>query len=215
MSFLLLHYFLWFFPSFWLNISQVSLDFDSGWILVPCWMEAPWLPKIVNMLKDIPGGCPVVKDLIVVVSVGKFLKGVPYLHLTLWLLRYMCCTDMDSLPQSVRQWWGHLKYLQWRSMNSVGKNGHVGVPINAMSAPKLAEFLVHLFRVDLAWHRIDIYHCGILASWNLIIITKPPLIQSSLNWFIIFFTSTLLKHFDPVHVEYLLLLLMSWAPTSH
>ena len=25
-----------------------------------------------------------------------------YLHLTLWLLRYVCCTDRASLPQSVR-----------------------------------------------------------------------------------------------------------------
>ena len=38
------------------------------------------------------------------VSVGHVLKGLPYLHLTLWLLRDVCYADMGSLPQSVRQW---------------------------------------------------------------------------------------------------------------
>ena len=33
-----------------------------------------------------------------------------------------------------------------------------GVPNNAISAPKLANFLVCLFQVGLAWHTIGIYH---------------------------------------------------------
>ena len=36
-----------------------------------------------------------------------------------------------------------------------------GVPNNAISAPKLANFLVHLLQVGLAWHTIGIYHPAI------------------------------------------------------
>ena len=32
-------------------------------LVVPCWMEAPWLPTILNMLADVPWQCPIVKDL--------------------------------------------------------------------------------------------------------------------------------------------------------
>ena len=49
------------------------------------------------------GSCPVIKDLIMDVSVGHVLKGLPYLHVTLWLLRDICCADRNPLPQSVRQ----------------------------------------------------------------------------------------------------------------
>ena len=69
----------------------------------PCWMEAPWLPRVLDMLADIPQQCPFIKDLIVDVSVGHVLKDLPYLHLTLWLLSNVCYTDRGSLPQSVRQ----------------------------------------------------------------------------------------------------------------
>ena len=59
--------------------------------------------------------------------VGQVLKGLPYLHLSLWLCRYMCCTDKGPLPQSLRQWHGLLKYLQWNSTINVGKNGEVSL----------------------------------------------------------------------------------------
>ena len=36
-----------------------------------------------------------------------------------------------------------------------------GVPKNAVSAPKLANFLLHLFEVGLAWHTIGVYHSAI------------------------------------------------------
>ena len=42
------------------------------------------------------------KNLIMDVSVGQVLKGLPYVHLTLWLLSYVCYADRGSLPQSVR-----------------------------------------------------------------------------------------------------------------
>ena len=54
-------------------------------LVAPCWMEAPWFPTVLNMLADIPWYGPIVKDLIVDVSVGHVLKSLPYLHLTL------CC----------------------------------------------------------------------------------------------------------------------------
>ena len=80
-------------------------------LVAPCWMEAPWLPTVLNMLADVPQQCPIVKDLIVDVLVGQALKGLQYLHLTLWLLSNVCYADRGSLPQSVRQWWGQLECL--------------------------------------------------------------------------------------------------------
>ena len=79
------------------------------------------------MLTDIPQHCPIIKDFIVDVLVGQVLKGLPYLHLTLWLLRDLCCTNKGSLPQSVRQWQGKLWHLLQGSNSSVGKNGQVDV----------------------------------------------------------------------------------------
>ena len=61
------------------------------------------------------------------ISVGQVLKGLPYLHLTLWLLSNVCYADRGSLPQSVRQWWGQHECPHQRSTSSVGSNGQVGV----------------------------------------------------------------------------------------
>ena len=79
---------------------RLAQTFDYGW------MEAPWLPTVFNMLADIPQWCPIIKDLIIDVLVGHVLKGLPYLHLTLWLLRDVCCAGRGSHPKSVRQWQG-------------------------------------------------------------------------------------------------------------
>ena len=76
-------------------------------LVAPCWMEAPWLPTVLSMLADVPRQCPIVKDLIVDVSVGQVLKGLQYLHLTLWLLSDVCYANKGSLPWSVRQWRGN------------------------------------------------------------------------------------------------------------
>ena len=78
-------------------------------LVAPCWMEAPWLPTVLNMLADVPQWCPIIKDLIMDVSVGQAPKGLPYLHLTLWLLSVVCSADKGSLPQSVWQWQGQLE----------------------------------------------------------------------------------------------------------
>ena len=71
------------------------------------------------MLEDILSWCAIVKDLTRDVLVAQVLKGLPLLHLTLWLLRDRCHTDKSSLHQSVRQW--------WMSTSSFGKNGKVDV----------------------------------------------------------------------------------------
>ena len=76
----------------------------------------------------------------------------------------MCYADKGSLPQSVRQWMGgQLKHLRQGSASSAGEEwagwcAQQGLPNNAISAPKLANFLLHLFQVGLAWHTIGIYH---------------------------------------------------------
>ena len=53
-------------------------------------MEVSWLPPVLNMLADVPQQCPLIKDLIMDVSEGQVLKGLPYLHLILWLLSDVC-----------------------------------------------------------------------------------------------------------------------------
>ena len=53
---------------------------------------------VLNMLADVSQCCPIIKDLVIDVLVGHVFKGLPYLHLTLWLLRDVCCVDGDSLP---------------------------------------------------------------------------------------------------------------------
>ena len=137
-------------------------------LVAPCWMEAPWLPTVLNMLADVPQWCPIIKDHIVDVFVGQGLKGLQYLHLTLWLLNNVCCTDRGPLPQSVRQWQGQLKHLHQGSTSSAGGSGP-GFALDRVyqtmlsPAPKLANFLLHLYQVGLAWHTIGIYYSVISA----------------------------------------------------
>ena len=71
---------------------------------VPCWIEAPWFSRVLHMLENIPYRCPIRKDLIMDVSVSSVLKGLPSLHLSLWLFRDVSCTDKGFLPKSVSQW---------------------------------------------------------------------------------------------------------------
>ena len=96
-------------------------------LVAPCWMEAPWLPTVLNMLAYVPQQCPLVKDLVMDVLVGQALKGLQYLHLTLWLLSDMCYADRGSLPWSVRQWQRQLKHLHQGSTSSAGRSGPGGV----------------------------------------------------------------------------------------
>ena len=125
MCFLLWLLSLLFCPSFWQNISIVNSRHLI--LLAPCWIEAPWLPTILNMSTDVPWQCPIIKDLVMDNSSGQVLKGLQCLHLTLWLLSNVCLANRGSLPQSVRQWQGQFKCLCQGSTSHVRKNGPVGV----------------------------------------------------------------------------------------
>ena len=70
----------------------------------------------------------------------------------------MCCTDKGSLPQSVSWWWwGDLSIYNEGLSAILERMGRFvcssGLPNNAMSAPKLANFLVHFS--GLAWFVIQ------------------------------------------------------------
>ena len=130
----------------------------------------------------------------------------------------MCYVDRGSLPHSIRQWQGQLKCLPRRSTSSAGKNGPVGVldrglPNNVISAPKLANFLLHLFQVGLAWCTIGIYHSAISAFLEPHQIDKAsnhPVILKLMHHFYLQHPLSH-KHVDPWDVEHLLSLLESWA----
>ena len=106
---------------------HVNGQFRHLILVASCWMKAPWLPTILNMLADIPQQCPTIKDLIMDASVGQALKGLQYLHLTLWQLSDVCYADRGSLPQSVRQWWGETRASISKVYSSAGENGQVGM----------------------------------------------------------------------------------------
>ena len=91
-----------------------------------------------------------------------------------------------------------------------------GLPNNAISAPKLANFLLHLFQVGLAWHTIGIYHSAISAFLEPHCIHKAsnhPVISKLIHHFYLQYPPSH-KRFDPWDVECLLSLLESWAPAS-
>ena len=113
-------------------------------LVAPCWMEASWLPTVLNILADIPGHCPIIKDLIMDVSVGYVLKGLPYLHLTHWLLRDVCCGDrVLFLSLSGSDMGNSSIYIEGLAAVLEGMGRLVcarGCTNNAISAPKLAYF---------------------------------------------------------------------------
>ena len=91
-----------------------------------------------------------------------------------------------------------------------------GLPNNAISAPKLANFLLHLFQVGLAWHTIGIYHSAIsafLEPYHIHKASNHPVISKLMCHFYLQCPPSH-KQFDPWDVECLLSLLESWAPAS-
>ena len=66
---------------------HITSQFRLLIIVALCWMEASWLPTVLNMLVDIPHCYPIIKHLVMDVSVDWVLSGLPLLHLTCWLLR--------------------------------------------------------------------------------------------------------------------------------
>ena len=90
-----------------------------------------------------------------------------------------------------------------------------GFTNSAISAPKLANFLSHLFQVRLAWHTIGIYHSATSAfsePHKLHKASNNPIISKLMHHF--YLVSSFCKCFDPWDVEHLLSLLESWAPAS-
>ena len=91
-----------------------------------------------------------------------------------------------------------------------------GLPNNALSAPKLANFLLHLFQVGLAWHTIGIYRSAISAFLEPHRIHKAsnhPVISKLMHHFYLQHPPSC-KWFNPWDVECLLSLLESWASVS-
>ena len=89
-------------------------------------------------------------------------------------------------------------------MEWVGWYAEEGVLNNAISAPKLADFLVHLFRVDLAWCMIGIYYSAICAFSEPHHLHKPsnhPVISKLISHFYLQHGPSC-KCFDPWDVEF-------------
>ena len=116
--------------------------------------------------------------------------------------------------------WGNLNiyikgYQQcWKEW--AGWCAQQSLPNNAISAPKLANFLLHLFQVGLAWHTIGIYCCVISAFLEPHHIHKAsnhPVILKLMHHFYLQHPPSH-KQFDPWDVEHLLSLLESWVPMS-
>ena len=91
-----------------------------------------------------------------------------------------------------------------------------GLPNDAISASKLANFFLHLFQVGLVWHTIGIYHSAISAFLQTHHIHKAsyhPVILKLMHHFYLQHPPSR-KQFDPWDVEHLLSLLENWAPAS-
>ena len=91
-----------------------------------------------------------------------------------------------------------------------------GLPNNAISAHKLAIFLLHLFQVGLAWHTTGIYRSAISAFLEPHWLHKAsnlPVISKVMHHFYLQCPPSH-KCFNPWDVGCLLSLLESWAPAS-
>ena len=83
---------------------------------------------------------------------------------------------------------GHLECLHQGSTSSAGREwaswcARQGLQNNAISARKLANFLLHLFQVGLAWHTIGIY-CSAISAF-----LEPHHIHKASNHPVIFKTN--------------------------
>ena len=114
--------------------------------------------------------------------------------------------QLKSMSKAYQQCW-----KEW-----AGWCAQQGVPNNAISAPKLANFLLHLFQVGLALHTIGIYHSAIstfLEPYHLHKASNHPVISKLMHHIYLQHPPSH-KHFDSWDVKHFLSLLESWAPTS-
>ena len=58
-------------------VQHVTGQFRILILVAPCRMEVPWLPTVLNILKDICHQCPIINDLTMDVSVDWVFKGLP------------------------------------------------------------------------------------------------------------------------------------------
>ena len=129
----------------------------------------------------------------------------------------MCYADRGSLLSLSGSGGGNLSiYIKDLPAVWAGWCPGQGVPNHAISAPKLANFLVHLFQDGLVWHTIGIYHSAIsvfLEHYHLPKASNHPAISKLMCHFYLQCPPSH-KHFAPWDVEHLLSLLESWAPAS-
>ena len=89
-------------------------------LVTPCWMEASWLPTVLNMLEDIPHHCPIIKCFC-----GAGVQESPIITFNpLAVKRCVFCPDKGSLPKSLRQLEGRLEKL-WQKLPLVLKIGQL------------------------------------------------------------------------------------------
>ena len=103
-------------------------------LVIPCWIEAPWLPTVLGMLWDFPYKCALVKDLVNDVSIDQMIRGLPLLHSTHWQVKDMlhelelslsvCQAVTGSTQSSIikvyQQFW--LEWADWYAYEGVPKS---------------------------------------------------------------------------------------------
>ena len=173
-------------------------------------MEDPWLPTVFNMLVDIPWQCPIIKDLIMDVSTGQALKDALSAFNPLAAQQCVLCRQGFSFSVCQAVVGNSSIYIKGLPTVLGGKGRLVcltGCTKNAISVPKLANFLVHLFQVGLAWHTIVICHSAIstfLEPHCLHKASNHPVISKLMHHFYLQCLPSC-KCFDPWDVEQLLL----------
>ena len=129
-------------------------------------IEALWLLTVINMLADIPWQYPIIKRS----HHGCFSRpGAEESAISAFnpLAAQQCVLYRQGFSSSVCQvvvgatQASRSKVYQQCWKEWAGWCTQQGVSNNAISAPKLANFLVHLFQIGLAWYTISIYHSAI------------------------------------------------------
>ena len=106
---------------------------------------SPWLPSILNMLEKILLTVPWQKISSWFLVAFLVLKGLPSLHLMLWLVSDVCCLDKGSVPQPSGGVWSDMSIYSKGSSAVFERMGKLvclkRVYQNVISAPKFAVYL--------------------------------------------------------------------------